>query len=197
MNHRDKEPVQLVFKLSEKEYLAAVRVYFWRSRELLARLIMSYVLFSSGLLMLSFLLDFLLPLWVLVVLILLVGLGLFHGYVVDVPRRYFRGDPKFRDEYNLIFTDAGIEFKTQSINSSIAWSLYTGVIENDSFYIMIYGKDIPSLSILPKRAFRDSKQEIAFREMLRRNLDHTLKLSAGERETNEYVPASLEPPDWR
>lgn len=49
------------------------------------------------------------------------------------------------------------------------WSLYTRVIEDDSFYIMIYGRDIHSLSIIPNRAFRDSEQELTFRKLLRRH----------------------------
>ena len=40
-------------------------------------------------------------------------------------------------------------------------------------------------------------QETLFRRMLRRNLDANLKLSESERERSEYVPKSLQPPDWR
>lgn len=189
--------MQLNFRHTEKEYLAATRFYFWNSKELLARLIVSYVLFSAGLLLLNLLLDFSLPLWSLIILILLGGLGWFHGYLIDFPRRYFRGDPKFRDEYNLTFTEGGIEFKTQNMYGSLAWNFYTGVIENESFYILIYGKNVHSLSIIPKRAFRDDPQESAFREMLRRNIDPSLKLGDMEGDRREYVPPSLEPPDWR
>jgi hypothetical protein len=58
----------------------------------------------------------------------------------------------------------------------VAWSLYTGVIENKNFYLLIYGKNIASLSIIPKRVFRDSKQEATFVEMLRRHIDYRLPL---------------------
>ena len=186
--------VQLRFSHTEKEYLSAVRFYMFHSTETLVRLIVVYVLVSVAMLLLNALLDFLLPLWLIVPMIIGTGVAWFYTYLVDLPRRYFRGDPKFRAEYDLTFTDAGIQFKTQEINSSIAWSLYTRVIENDRFYIMVYGKNIPSLSIIPKRAFSTSKDEIAFRQMLRRHVDQTLKLSDGER---EYVPASFQPPDWR
>jgi YcxB-like protein len=196
MSYSPNQAVQLRFSYTEQEYLAAMRLFFWNSMEPLIRLMVIYVLFSAGIMLLSSLLNVSLPLWLFVILIFLVGLALFHGCVIDLPRRYFRGDPKFRDEYNLTFTDAGIEFKTPKINASVAWSLYTRVIENDSFYLMIYGKDIGSVSVLPKRAFQDSKQETTFREMLRRHVDRTLKLGEGERQ-NEYVPTSLEPPDWR
>ncbi|HEX5876475.1 MAG TPA: YcxB family protein [Pyrinomonadaceae bacterium] len=196
MDHADKESVHLRFTHTEKEYLNAVRFYFWHSKELSIRLIVSFVLFAVGLVLLSVVIGVPLPWWAMVAFIFLAGLGWFHGYVIDVPRRRFRGDPKYRDEYNLIFNDAGMEFKTAHVSATLRWSLYTRVIENDSFYIMIYGRDIHSLSIVPKRAFRDNEQEKTFRKLLRRNLDPNLKLTPGEHET-QYVPASLEPPDWR
>jgi len=130
----------------------------------------------------------------------LVALGLYRGIFHDLPRRYFRGDPKFRDEYNLTFLDEGIRFQTKSIDASIAWSLYTGVIENDKFYLLIYGKNIASISILPKRALRDSVQEGVLRDLLRSHIDHNLptdKIAKGTSRENEYTPSSLEPPDWR
>ena len=190
------DAVELRFRYDEKEYLAATRLYFWRSTELTTRLIVAYVLFGAGLLVLNELLEFILPLWSVVALILLAGVAWFHGYVIDLPRAYFRGDPKFRDEYTLIFTDKDIEFKTENLNSRFAWNFYTGVIENDNFYLLVYGKNIHSVSVLPKRAFRDSKQEATFRHLLRRHVDSKLKLTSDERKP-AYIPSSLDPPDWR
>ena len=194
------ESVELNFKYTEEEYLAAARLLLWRSKETLIRLVASYILISFGLVLLLLLIDLGLPLWVPISLILLVGIALFYGILFDFPRRYFRGDPKFRDEYSLSFSDEGIGFNTRSIKASVAWSLYTGVIENKSFYLLIYGKNIASVSIIPKRVFRDSKQEAAFGEMLRRYIDHSLpmkQISDGASSETEYVPSSSEPPDWR
>lgn len=188
------QSVQLSFRHTEEEYLAAVRYYVWHSKELLLRMIIVYVLVSTGMVLLLQLFGSPFPLWVVIAFIVLAGVALFQGYLVDLPRRYFRGDPKFRDEYNLTFTDAGIEFRTTHLNASLAWSLYTDVIENDKFYILVYGKGIHSLSILPKRAFTGG-QETTFRQMLRRHVDHNLQLSAAERERHEYFPPA-QPPDW-
>lgn len=188
------QSVQLTFRHTEQEYLAAVRYYVWHSKELLLRMIIVYVLVSTGMVLLLQLFGSPFPLWVVIAFIVLAGVALFQGYLVDLPRRYFRGDPKFRDEYNLTFTDAGIEFRTTHLNASLAWSLYTDVIENDKFYILVYGKGIHSLSILPKRAFTGG-QETTFRQMLRRHVDHNLQLSAAERERHEYFPPA-QPPDW-
>lgn len=188
------QSVQLSFRHTEQEYLAAVRYYVWHSKELLLRMIIVYVLVSTGMVLLLQLFGSPFPLWVVIAFIVLAGVALFQGYLVDLPRRYFRGDPKFRDEYNLTFTDAGIEFRTTHLNASLAWSLYTDVIENDKFYILVYGKGIHSLSILPKRAFTGG-QETTFRQMLRHHVDHNLQLSAAERERHEYFPPA-QPPDW-
>ena len=189
------QSVQLSFRQTEQEYLAAVRYYVWHSKELLLRMVIVYVLVSTGMVLLLQLFGSPLPLWVVISFVLLAGVALFQGYLVDLPRRYFRGYPKFRDEYTLTFTDAGIEFMTTHLNASLAWSLYTDVVENDKFYILVYGKGIHSLSLLPKRAFTDDRQETAFRQMLRRHVDHNLKLSPAERETSEYFPPA-QPPDW-
>jgi hypothetical protein len=190
------DAVQLTFRYDEKEYLAATRLYFWRSTQLLNTLIALYVVFAGAVLVVDGLIEFVLPLWSVVAFILLAGVAWFHGYIVDLPRSYFRGDPKFRDEYTLTFTDAGIDFKTENMSAKIAWSFYTGVIENESFYLLVYGNNIHSVSVIPKRAFRDSKQEATFRQMLRRHVDSKIKLTEGER-AEEYVPKSLQPPDWR
>ena len=191
------ETVTLTFRHTEEEYLTAARLYFWHSTALLVRLIIMCVLVSIGLLLLTRLLNFALPLWFMAGLVFLVGIALYHGYLIDLPRRVFRGDPKFSEEYNLICSDAGVTLKTENINSSIKWSFYTGVVENDKFYLLIYGKNLASFSLLPKRAFRNDKDEMVVRELLRRHVDPRLKLTAGDRETNDYVPPSLEPPDWR
>jgi hypothetical protein len=190
--------VHLTFRHTEKDYLAAVRLWFWKSGELLTRLLVAYALVAFGLLLLlPLVLGVAFPLWAIVILIFIIGFALYHGYTIDVPRRYFRGDPKFREEYNLTFSDAGIRFKTHISDGTLAWSFYTGVKENDKFYLLVYGKDIGAVSIIPKSAFRDRNQELTFRELLRRHIDPGLKLSDGEREGQEYVPKSLEPPDWR
>jgi hypothetical protein len=170
------ESIQLSFKYTEEEYLAAARLFLWRSRETLIRLVVTFAFLSFGLILLLSLISFALPLWATISLSLLVGVALFHGFFYDLPRRYFRGDPKFRDEYSLTFSDEGIGFKTRNIDASVAWSLYTGVIENKNFYLLIYGKDIASLTVIPKRVFRDSKQEVTFVEMLRRHIDYKLPL---------------------
>ena len=195
MSHPNNKSVQLTFRYTEDEYIAAMRFYLLRSREVLARLVIGYGLFAGGLVVLNVLLEFTLPVWSIVAFILLAGVSWVYSYLVDVPRRFFRSEPKFREEYTLTFTDAGIDLKTQGISASIAWTYYTGMLENGRFYFLTYGQNIHAPSIFPKRAFRDSEQETIFREMLRRNVDQALKVRDGDEPG--YVPSSSGPPDWR
>ena len=196
MSYSANDSVQLSFRYEEKEFLAASRLYFWRSPQLLARFALIVVAFAIGMLVLDALMDFVVPLWALAAMVVLVCVAWFHGFVIDVPRKRFRGDPKFRDEYHLTFSHEKIEFRTENVSATFAWNFYTRVIEDANFYLLVYGNDIPSLSIIPKRTFRDANQETLFRQMLRRNIDANLKLGHSEREA-EYVPESLHPPDWR
>ena len=197
MSNARNEVVQLNFRHTEQEYLAATRLYMLKNTDVVIRLVVFCVLGSAGMLLLSLVMEFSLPVWFIVALLVLVGLSGFHATCVALPKRYFRGDPRFRDDYNLTFSDSGVELKTQNIHSAVSWNLYTRVIENDKFYILVYGRDIHAIAILPKRVFRDTKQETAFRELLRRHVDHKLKLNAAERETSEYLPPPSGPPDWR
>jgi YcxB-like protein len=196
MSYSANESVHLTFRHDEKEFLAATRLYFWHRKELVVRFIVIDLLFAVLFLGLNVVTGSLMPLWAVVGLILLVWVGWFHGALIDLPRSRFRGDPKYRDEYNLTFTDANVQFRTENINATFAWNFYGGVIENDSFYLLTYGKNIHSPSIIPKRAFRDGNQETIFRRILRRNLAPDLKLNEGEN-PDAYVPKSLEPPNWR
>jgi hypothetical protein len=116
-----------------------------------------------------------------------------------VPRTRFRSDPKYSDEYTLQFSDDGIHFKTAQVDALLQWSLYTKVLENERFYILVYGKNM--ISVIPKRAFLNSNQEAAFNQLLERQIPAHLKskLVKGRNQAeleNSYIPPA-EPPDWR
>ena len=126
---------------------------------------------------------------------LLIGFLLFFV----MPRQRFRSDPKFQDEYFLQFSDDGIQFKTAQIDALLQWSLYNNVLENERFYILVYGKNM--ISVIPRRAFASKSEETAFDEMLRRNLPayaNSKRLQGRKLDETKtsYLPPT-EPPDWR
>jgi hypothetical protein len=195
----DNKQIKLDFHYSEAEYVAANRLYLLHSTTSLVRLVLFFVLVTGLLLMLPLLFDVDIPVWAILSLTAVVEGALLYNVLVKAPRQYFRGDPKFREQYEMIFSDAGISLKTRQIDSKLAWSLYTRVIEGQSLYLLIYGKDIRTMTLIPKRVFQNKAQETAFRELLKTRIaDSSLsQVSFDTDKESEYQPSSLNPPDWR
>jgi len=192
------QPIQVKFTHTEAEYLSATRLLLFGQKVILARLIviMALVLFLSS--ALAVVGEY--HLWGALALGIVFNVAIFYLGVVDAPRRVFRKDSKFRDEYALTFSEEGIALKTHQIDSKLAWSLYKQVLENKSLYVLVY--DAPGrmvMTVVPKRVFRHAGEESEFRELVHRKVDQSLAL-AGDRtndQTYTYVPSKLEPPDWR
>lgn len=190
--------ISLRFKYTEEEYVAAMRLYLGHSRELIIRMAV-LSLYSIGAIALFMWIDFgigLIPLFIFAACF--PPLIMFLLYYV-IPRKQFRSDPKFADEYFLQYSDDGIHFKTAQIDSLVQWSLYNKVLENERFYILVYGKNM--ISVTPKRAFTDKHQEAAFSEMLKRHIPayakaKHLKERGPQELEHSYTPPST-PPDWR
>jgi|SRR5215213_2024336 len=191
------EIVQLHFKHTEEEWVAASRLYLMRQRELLLRFAAMFILIALAFALFAAINEVVMSLFLLSLGLILSTFVLALFFVF--PRQRFRSDPRHRDEFFLEFTDDGIRFQTEQIDSKLNWSLYSSVIENDRFYVLVYGKGM--MSVIPKRAFTAHDQETIFRNMLRRKFGYTSgprslkELSANELE-RAYVPPA-EPPDWR
>jgi hypothetical protein len=196
------EAITVNFKLSEKEYLDAARLIFrpntaeWKFRAGAACVLFP---FSFFLLALGAGFEVASALAVAVALFpVLVYLYFFQLNVVA--RRCYKGDRKFRDGMTVTFTDEHITVQSKLIESKQNWKLYTDVLEGESCYALIYGRDIRMAAMIPKRAFKSRKQHMAFRELIGAQFNRTMPVQqVGEIETTEreYQPASLEPPDWR
>jgi hypothetical protein len=193
--------ISLRFKYTEEEYVAATRLYMRRSTDFFMRLGICFI-YAIACAALFIWLDIALSTELVLLLALVACLpfiiGFLHFFVL--PRRRFSSDPKFQDEYQLHFSDDGIQFKTAQIDALLQWSLYNKVLEDERFYLLVYGKHM--ISVIPKRAFVDEYQEAAFSEMLGRNLPAYSKpkqlqgRQAYDAEPRPYVPPA-EPPDWR
>ena len=191
------ETVNLHFKYTEEEWVAASRLYVLRQPKLLLRFGVGFLFIALGLLVFALIEEAILPFMFLSLCAVVAAFA--WSILFALPRQRFRSDPRFRDEFFLEFAEDAIRFKTQHIESKFDWSLYTGVLENERLYVLIYGKGM--ISVIPKRAFKLPSQEAIFRDMLRRNLMHTpgsqrLKEQPANELTGAYVPPA-EPPDWR
>lgn len=161
------KPLNLKFKYTEKEYVEAVKWYYSKSLNIKIDIIVSVVfIFIGSFFWLTGDESFLNKMLVLLGSILLL-MTIFVLYVN--PKRIFKHEPKFQDEYKLGFKDEGILFETEHINSAIAWNHYSKVKENKSFFYLIYGKFM--FTIIPKRAFQNTEEEDLFRKLVQEKLE--------------------------
>ena len=76
----------------------------------------------------------------------------------------FRMNPKFRNEYELTLTKENLRFRTASIDSTLSWDLYSGVIETEEVFILTIGGRMST--VIPKRAFPNNEQIQEVRQLL-------------------------------
>jgi hypothetical protein len=191
------KPLRLSFTYTEDEYVAAARYFFTRGTDPKFQFYLGLG-FIAGALFITWLVDNIYVTATVMVPLLLVAARYWYVYSA-LPRSYFRGNPKFRDPYELTFSDEGILFRSNGVESRLAWDFYTKVLETPEYFFLVYGRDM--FSLVPKRVLRDRRQASALGEMLRRKFgakmqtDGMPEASAREIE-REYVPP-VEPPDWR
>jgi len=184
-------------QLSEAEYLVATRLLFFQSREVIVRMVVFCFLALFGALLMNMIVADMGLLWMVIGVVVFFDGFLFYNVLVTMPRRYYRRDPKFREKYDLTFSDEGVAVKTFQIDSKLAWSLYTKVIEGSDMYLLIYGKDLRMMTAVPKRVFKSRDEEIEFRDLVRRHISEHSGFKEIPAEEREYTPKSLTPPDWR
>jgi hypothetical protein len=189
--------VELSFTYTEDEYIRAARLFFSRGTEPQLRRYLGLGFFACALLFAWLAGDMYVAAAVLLPGLLVLA-RYWYAYAV-LPRSYFRDNPKFRERYELTFSDEGLLFRSKGVESRLGWDFYTEVLETPDYFFLVYGKDM--FSLIPKRVLRGPRQESALREMLRRNLGRGAEAAglpaAGSRDIErEYVPPA-EPPDWR
>lgn len=190
--------LQLSFTYTEDEYISATRFFYSRGSDLKFQLYLGLGFFACALLIGWLAFD--VYVWAAVLFSgLIVAARYWHAYTL-LPRSHFRRNPKFREAYELTFSDEGVLFRSKGVESRTAWDFYTKVWETPEHFFLVYGKDM--FSLLPKRVLREHGQESALRELLRRKFGAKMKRYGLPEEPTarvierEYVPPR-EPPDWR
>lgn len=185
------------YQLTEPEYLAATRLLFFQSRQGMIRLVVVCALSLVAALMMTMFLADMFALVITLIFVIFFDIFLFYNALVTIPRQYYRGDPKFREMYHVTFSDECVAVRTFQIDSKLAWSLYTKVIEGREMYLLMYGKDLRMMTAVPKRVFRSRDEEMQFRTLVSRHItDHSAFKNVPPEERG-YTPKSLTPPDWR
>lgn len=196
------EAVTVNFKLSEKEFIEGSHLIVNpKATHRMARSTAGCAFATLGTfwLLSAFGFEFISALGIAVALLPLLVYLYFFQFTV-VARRCYRGDRRFRDGMTITFTDEHITLQAKLVESKQSWKLYTDVLEGESCYALIYGKDLRMAAMIPKRAFKSKKQHMAFRELIGAQFARTMPVQqVGGIETTEreYQPASFEPPDWR
>jgi hypothetical protein len=192
------EPISVNFQLTEKEFLSACRLLSFTTG-LKIRLAVITLMLGVTLFLLLLVLNFDPQSSLFAsILVLLVVSSLLHSARTALPRRVFRGDHKFRDAMTLTFTDECVGVRMTEIESRLGWKLYTDVLECESCYVLVYGKDIRTMTAVPKRAFRSEEQERDFRRLVFPRFGKELAPPRkGTTIESNYEPPSLQPPDWR
>ncbi len=168
------EPVILEFDNRLGEHLAAERLYYrstfwWKADKVVAVLLLVFgILLVSGA-------GFR---WWTVVwfpLAIIEWFNLLSVRPLQI-RFFFNRNPKFLEKYHLTFSDSGIDFKTKSLESKIAWTHYTRVLENDLVILLIYGTRM--YTVIPRRAFSDGGQHVRFMSLVRRHVPGSVAAGA-------------------
>jgi hypothetical protein len=94
--------------------------------------------------------------------------------VVVGPRRAWRRNPVLRGQQFIAFSPDGIYARSTVAESRLQWRVYAGMIETERCYMMRLANR-KAYVFVPKRAFRSSGDETAFRNMARLHL----KVDAG------------------
>jgi hypothetical protein len=164
------EPISLRFSYNRNEYVRAIRRHLktvMRVRLDVFGAIFSigmgfYLVNSCGINVLS-----MLPLTVGGLLLAIIGYAMFI-----VPHLWYTREPKLKQQYYLVFSNAGIEFQTAGIDSKLDWSIYRKWLSDKDFYILYYGKW--SLTVVPRRAFLNPADDRAFHDLLINNIGNPM-----------------------
>ena len=165
------ETVNISFRYSEGDYVSALRAHY-RSRlrppmDVAVVIVLAacgaYLWYSSGLG------------WEAVACMTgsaILILMLFVAFFV-IPPLAFRREPKFRDHYSLVFSQEGIHFRTEHIDSHLHWTLYSQALVDAHSYVLYYGTR--QFTVIPKRVFQSADQQQVFERLLTQHVSKIVR----------------------
>ena len=86
-------------------------------------------------------------------------------------RYMFKRSAKFQERATLSFSEERIHYKTPLIDSTLDWNLFSGLIEDDALFLLLY-RAPRSYAIIPKRAFATEEETAEFRRLVYRKVPH-------------------------
>jgi hypothetical protein len=109
--------------------------------------------------------------WWTVIWFVVAPLEWFHLLSLEplVVRYMFKRSAKFHERTMLAFSEDNVRYKTPSIDSTIDWSLFTGLIEDGELFLLPYQAP-RTYALVPKRAFASEAAQAEFRELVRQKV---------------------------
>ena len=163
--------VILSFRYLESDYVRALRAHYASRLRLRLDIVVAVVLVGIG----GYLWQSPTTHWLgvgSVVVAAVFGLLLIAAFTI-IPPLVFRREPKFRDEYSLIFSSEGIHFRTAHIDSQLQWSIYSRALVDAHSYVLYYGSR--QFTVIPKRVFQSSEQQQAFELLLTQHISQIVR----------------------
>ncbi len=158
-------PVAINFTFSRDEYVLAMRRHYKTTLKVGRDVIAGIVAVALGLYLILTSMGWIA--WVLLgvgaVLLAMVAYAMFL-----LPRMIYNSQPTLKNEYHLEFSDDGINFKTDGVDSTLQWSLYQSWLCDKDFYIMYHGKR--NLSVIPRRVLAPDAADGRLKEMLENHI---------------------------
>lgn len=142
------EPIEIQFTITRDEYVRAIRkhnktnLHFWRDSisSAFAIVVGAAFLVEGEYMVLGSIL--------LVVALVLLSMIVFIKGVLPVAS-YEKAKQKLQSQYWLTFSDEQVRFRWNEIDSRLPWTVYTGWISDEEFYILYY--DWMGCSVIPRR----------------------------------------------
>jgi len=95
-------------------------------------------------------------------LAVLVEASLLYNILVRAPVHIFVVTESSATSNEVTFSDEALPLRTNQIDSKLAWSLYTRVVEGADQYLLIYGKELRMITIILRRRSRIKSRKMHF-----------------------------------
>jgi len=167
------KPVALVFQYTQNEYVKAERQYLFASKTITKTSVAVLAIYVPVSIITLFLSSFS-GLSIIAVAIAMIAAAAGSILYFYIPTYKFKQTEKYHEEYTLTFSDAGVNFKTPTIDSELKWEIYSGMWESDAFFFLIHAPRMYTL--IPKRAFENPDAQQNFEEIALANLKGTKRM---------------------
>ncbi len=159
--------MEITFTYSKKEWIEARRNYLLLSKTITKLQIVITLLFTLSLLLLSYYLkdDIL---YRILFFIDILSVGILSFLYILQPILLFSVTLKYQSPYRMKFTEDKINFETLGISSVLNWNIYHGYLENKRYIFLL--RDKHNYTMIPKRAFKNKNDLIAFNRIINFNL---------------------------